>query len=175
MNTFRLLCLFFIIGQGLCCRTASAQQLSLSQLVQLSRLDTDEINDYLVARNWAFDGVVKASDNYDKTQLGTWIFKSTGSSSYLGAAARVFLSRTSGGSINILYIVTDKKYFDSIKSKLLISTCTKLFSEPSTECVGARYFCSDYGQFMCVARTCKYRSHRVSYTITVSGKPTTSE
>jgi len=63
------------ISTILCC-TSVAQQLTLPQLVKLSRLEPEEINDYLLSRGWKFEGVPSYKLN-DATPIAEWRFKST--------------------------------------------------------------------------------------------------
>jgi len=87
-------------------------------------------------------------------------------------AAGVLIRRTSKGSINLLYNTTNKMYFDALKKKIIESGCQKMYSDPSADCIGTRYFCGDY-----ILRTgiCKFETGPAVYKITVSGRPELAE
>ena len=157
------LVLLLLLCMSVC--SVYAQQISVRELLSFSTKDVEEVNDYLLARGWSFNGVGKTATA--RTPMGDWRFKKAGYPD--GAIASISISQNSDGRIQVLYSVVSKPYFDVVKKQLLTLSATKQYSWTDGDCLRTRYIGYLDKVFLCNTQLCKFSdSNFVFYGITVS-------
>ena len=132
---------------------AQSQQLNLKKLVELKNRNDEEINSFLTAKGWSFDGTYKTAHN-NLTGGGRWIYKNKNFPMGSIASFTVATDNTSGKR-QILYMTFVKASYDIVRGDIEHSMI-KVYTNSAADCIEALY--SDpLFDYSCRTGICKYK------------------